>query len=195
MAVLSSDRCAATRNSSCAKSASKMCPPSHRDTNTFFTGNVPPRGIFCMFGLRPLNLPVADMCCVSPTWSKPSGLVKILIPSTNVDRYDVSADNLLTSCINNTASFILLLRAVLISMSRLSLPVLKPLAFTHDLSLGDNLNPATTPVFNSKYPFALQSGQPLGFLKLLPSFFILNTLPFPLHLKHILALVLLSIVL
>ena len=45
------DRKAAVLNSSCAKSASSILPPSKRDTNTRLIGKVPPRGMFCMLGI------------------------------------------------------------------------------------------------------------------------------------------------
>ena len=94
MAVLSCDKNAATLNSNCAKSASSILPLFQRDINTFFTGNVPPLGIFCILGSAPLKRPVDVRCCNNLTCSLPSLFTWSAMPSTKLERYVSTADNL-----------------------------------------------------------------------------------------------------
>ena len=112
-----------------------ILPPAHRDTKTFLTGNVPPRGMFCMLGSAPDKRPVDVRCCNSLTCSLPSCFVLVAMPPTKLDRYVSTADNLRTSNRKRAASVMPLDIAIRSKNSRLSLPVPKPLALTH-LALG-----------------------------------------------------------
>ena len=162
-----------------------ILPPSHRDTNTFFTGNVPPLGMFCMLGSAPLNLPVEVLCCRSLTCKRLSGLVCVRIPSTNEDRYVSIADNRCTLLRKATALSIFLARAIPSRYNRFVLFVLKPLALTH-LAFGAlNFNPATVLLIGVKiYPIPVQSLHLFDLANSDPSFFTFLTEPVPLQAVH-----------
>ena len=162
-----------------------ILPPSHRDTNTFFTGNVPPLGMFCMLGSAPLNLPVEVLCCRSLTCKRLSGLVCVRIPSTNEDRYVSIADNRCTLLRKATALSIFLARAIPSRYNKFFLFVLKPLALIHLTFDTLNFNPAIVLLTEVKvYPMPVHILHLLDLANSVPSFFTFLIDPVPLQVLH-----------